>query len=67
MSFNLAVILRESAQSSPDQPVAVYDGGSSRYVSLPPSYTATGLSGDDCALSRRMTARLKPMVPPFWY
>ena len=34
MSFNLAVILRESAQSSPDQPVAVYDGGRLTYREL---------------------------------
>ena len=29
MSFNLAVILNETAQSAPDRPVAVYDGGRS--------------------------------------
>jgi long-chain acyl-CoA synthetase len=27
MSFNLAVILNETAQSAPERPVAVYDGG----------------------------------------
>ena len=34
MGFNLAVILRESAQSSPDRPVAVYDGGRLTYREL---------------------------------
>jgi acyl-CoA synthetase (AMP-forming)/AMP-acid ligase II len=34
MSFNLAVILSETAQSSPDQPVAVFAGGELTYREL---------------------------------
>ena len=34
MSFNLAVILRESAQSSPDRPVALFSGGQLTYRQL---------------------------------
>jgi len=34
MSFNLAVILNETAQSAPDRPVAVYDGGQLTYAEL---------------------------------
>ncbi len=34
MSFNLAVILSETAQSSPDQPVAVFGGGQLTYRQL---------------------------------
>jgi acyl-CoA synthetase (AMP-forming)/AMP-acid ligase II len=34
MSFNLAVILSETAQSSPDQPVAVFAGGQLTYREL---------------------------------
>jgi long-chain acyl-CoA synthetase len=34
MSFNLAVILSETAQSSPDRPVAVFDGGRLSYRQL---------------------------------
>ena len=35
---------------------------SSRYVSWPPANTTTGRSGDECADSLRMTARLKLMA-----
>ena len=34
MSFNLAVILSETAHASPDRPVAVYDGGQLTYREL---------------------------------
>ena len=34
MSFNLAVILNETARSAPDRPVAVYDGGELTYAEL---------------------------------
>jgi long-chain acyl-CoA synthetase len=34
MSFNLAVILRESAAASPDRPVVLYDGGQMTYAQL---------------------------------
>ncbi|HZC98792.1 MAG TPA: long-chain fatty acid--CoA ligase [Actinomycetes bacterium] len=34
MSFNLAVILRESAAASPDKPVVVYDGGQMTYAQV---------------------------------
>jgi long-chain acyl-CoA synthetase len=34
MSFNLAVILRESAAASPDKPVARYDGGQMTYAQV---------------------------------
>jgi long-chain acyl-CoA synthetase len=34
MSFNLAVILRESAAASPDKPVVVYDGGRMTYAQI---------------------------------
>src|SRR5215472_16032775 len=35
------------------------------YVSWPCADSAAGLSGEECALSRRMTARLKLMAPLF--
>jgi non-ribosomal peptide synthetase component E (peptide arylation enzyme) len=34
MSFNLAVILSETAHAAPDRPVAVYDGGRLTYREL---------------------------------
>jgi len=34
VSFNLATILNETAQSAPDRPVAVYDGGRLTYAEL---------------------------------
>ena len=34
MSFNLAVILSESARCAPDHPVAVFDGGQLTYRQL---------------------------------
>jgi non-ribosomal peptide synthetase component F len=34
VSFNLAVILSETARSSPDRPVVVYDGGQLTYREL---------------------------------
>ena len=34
MSFNLAVILSETARSSPDKPVIVHDGGQLTYAEL---------------------------------
>jgi long-chain acyl-CoA synthetase len=34
MSFNLAVILSESAHATPDKPVAVFDGGQLTYGQL---------------------------------
>ena len=66
MSFNLAVILRESAQSSPDEPVAVYDGGRLTYRELDrasdrlaASLTAAGIKpGDPVALQL-------PNIPQF--
>ena len=66
MSFNLAVILRESAQSSPDKPVAVYDGGRLTYRELDrasdrlaASLTAAGIKpGDPVALQL-------PNIPQF--
>jgi len=66
MSFNLAVILRESAQSSPDKPVAVYDGGRLTYRELDrasdrlaAALTAAGIKpGDPVALQL-------PNIPQF--
>ena len=34
MSFNLAVILSETAHATPDKPVAVFDGGRLTYREL---------------------------------
>jgi len=34
VSFNLAVILAETAQSAPQRPVVVYDGGQLTYAEL---------------------------------
>ena len=66
MGFNLAVILRESAQASPDRPVAVYDGGRLTYRELDrasdrlaSSLTAAGIKpGDPVALQL-------PNIPQF--
>ena len=66
MGFNLAVILRESAQSSPDRPVAVFDGGSLTYRALDhasdrlaAALTAAGIKpGDPVALQL-------PNIPQF--
>ncbi len=66
MGFNLAVILRESAQSSPDRPVAVYDGGRLTYQQLDrasdrlaAAQTAAGMKpGDPVALQL-------PNIPQF--
>ena len=66
MGFNLAVILRESARSSPDRPVAVYDGGRLTYRELDrasdrlaASLTAAGIKpGDPVALQL-------PNIPQF--
>lgn len=52
MSFNLAVILSETARSSPDRPVALFTGGQLTYRQLDQasdrlagSLAATGISG----------------------
>jgi long-chain acyl-CoA synthetase len=66
MSFNLAVILRETAQASPDKPVAVYAGGQLSYRELDALsdrlaavLAATGLQpGDPVALQL-------PNIPQF--
>ena len=66
MSLNLAVILRMSAQSSPDRPVAVYDGGRVTYRELDrasdrlaAALTAAGIKpGDPVALQL-------PNIPQF--
>ena len=55
MSFNLAVILRMSAQSSPDKPVAVFDGGRLSYREL-------DLASDQLAAALR-AAGVKPGDP----
>ena len=34
MSFNLAVILRETAQAAPDRPALVFEGGGLTYAEL---------------------------------
>jgi long-chain acyl-CoA synthetase len=66
MSFNLAVILSESAQSSPDRPVAVFAGGQLTYRQLDnasdrvaATLAATGIKpGDPVALQL-------PNIPQF--
>jgi long-chain acyl-CoA synthetase len=66
MSFNLAVMLSETAQSSPDQPVAVFAGGQLTYRQLDKasdrvaaSLTAAGIKpGDPVALQL-------PNIPQF--
>jgi long-chain acyl-CoA synthetase len=66
MSFNLAVILSESAQSSPDKPAAVFDGGQLTYLQLDQAsdrlaatLAATGIKpGDPVALQL-------PNIPQF--
>jgi long-chain acyl-CoA synthetase len=55
MGFNLAVILRESAQSSPDRPVAVYDGGRLTYRELD--------RASDRLAAALTAARIKPGDP----
>ena len=66
MSFNLAVILSETAHSSPDRPVAVFTGGQLTYRELDKasdrlaaSLVATGMRpGDPVALQL-------PNIPQF--
>ena len=66
MSFNLAVILSETAQSSPDRPVAVFTGGRLTYRQLDEAsdrvaatLTAAGIRpGDPVALQ-------VPHIPQF--
>jgi long-chain acyl-CoA synthetase len=66
MSFNLAVILTETAQSSPEHPVAVFDGGRLTYRGLDrasdrvaAALAATGIEPGD-----RVALRL-PNIPQF--
>ena len=66
MSFNLAVILTESAQSAPDRPAAVFTGGQLTYRQLDhasdrvaATLAATGIKpGDPVALQL-------PNIPQF--
>jgi long-chain acyl-CoA synthetase len=66
MSFNLAVILSESARSAPDRPVAVFDGGQLTYRQLDQAsdrvaanLVATGIEPGD-----RVALQL-PNIPQF--
>jgi long-chain acyl-CoA synthetase len=55
MSFNLAVILGETAQSSPDRPVAVFTGGRLTYREL--DQASDRLAAGRCPPARSTWAR----------
>jgi long-chain acyl-CoA synthetase len=66
MSFNLAVILSETARSSPDRPVVVYDGGQLTYAELDQASDrlAAALVTAGIAPGDRVALQL-PNIPPF--
>ncbi len=66
MSFNLAVILSETAQSSPDRPVAVFDGGQLSYRQLDQASDrlAAGLAAAGIEPGDRVALQL-PNIPQF--
>ena len=66
MSFNLAVILSETAQSSPDHPVAVFDGGRLTYRELDQASDrlAAGLAAAGIEPGDRVALQL-PNIPQF--
>jgi long-chain acyl-CoA synthetase len=66
MSFNLAVILTETAQSSPERPVAVFDGGRLTYRELDRASDrlASGLAAAGIEPGDRVALQL-PNIPQF--
>ena len=67
MSFNLAVILRESAAVSPDKPVVVYDGGHMTYAQVDAlsDQLAAGLQEHGLRPGDAVGLQL-PNLPQFW-
>ena len=66
MSFNLAVILTETARSTPDHPVAVFDGGRLTYRELDQASdrVATALAVAGIEPGDRVALQL-PNIPQF--
>src|ERR1700727_1703192 len=66
MSFNLAVILSETARSSPDRPVAVFAGGQLTYAELDQASDrlATALTVAGLQPGDRVALQL-PNIAPF--
>jgi len=66
MSFNLAVILSESARRTPDRPVAVFDGGRLSYRQLDQASDrlAAALAGSGIEPGDRVALQL-PNIPQF--
>jgi long-chain acyl-CoA synthetase len=66
VSFNLAVILNETARSSPEVPVAVYDGGQLTYAELDQASDrlAAALAAAGIAPGDRVALQL-PNIPQF--
>jgi len=66
MSFNLAVILTETAQSSPERPVAVFDGGQLTYRELDRTsdWLASSLAAAGIEPGDRVALQL-PNIPQF--
>jgi long-chain acyl-CoA synthetase len=66
MDFNLAVILRESADAAPDKPVALYSGGRLTYTELDAlsDRLATGLSESGLRPGDPVAIQL-PNIPQF--
>jgi len=66
MSFNLAVILSETARSSPDKPVIVHDGGQLTYAELDQASDrlAAALTAAGIAPGDRVALQL-PNIPQF--
>jgi long-chain acyl-CoA synthetase len=66
MSFNLAVILSESARRAPDYPVAVFDGGQLTYRQLDQAsdLLAAALAGSGIEPGDRVALQL-PNIPQF--
>jgi acyl-CoA synthetase (AMP-forming)/AMP-acid ligase II len=66
MSFNLAVILTETARSAPNRPAAVYDGGQLTYSELDQASDrlAAALAAAGVAPGERVALQL-PNIPQF--
>jgi long-chain acyl-CoA synthetase len=66
MSFNLAVILSESARSAPDHPVAVFDGGqlTYRHLDMASDRVAANLAAAGIEPGDRIALQL-PNIPQF--
>ena len=66
MSFNLSVILTETARSAPDHPVAIFDGGSLTYreLDLASDRLAAGLAAAGIEPGDRVALQL-PNIPQF--